>query len=109
MEGDVENNELLSDEEREPELYVIRVVKCTARQEWEWEDYFEAYPVAVNDYVYQRGVWRDPVARTSKRRVHSRWRVEIDEGKVRLEERRRMEMNEVTEFYFLIHRGGQEG
>ena len=78
MEGDVDNDELLSDEEREPELYVMRVVKCTARQEREWEDYFEEYLVAVNDYVYQRGEWRNPVARTSKKRLHSRWKVEID-------------------------------
>ena len=80
----------------------MRVIKFTAQQEWEWEDYFEEYPVAVNGYVYQRGVWRDPVAQTSKKRVHSRWGVKVDEEKVRKEERERMERNEVTEFSFLI-------
>ena len=81
MESDGGNEELFSDEEREPDLFVLRVVKCTARQEEEWEDYFEEYLVAVNGYVYQRGVWRDPVARTSKKCVHSRWGVKVDEEK----------------------------
>ena len=62
MEGDGDNDEVLSDEEREPDYYIMRVVTCTARQEREWEDYFEEYLVAANGFVYQRGEWRDPVA-----------------------------------------------
>ena len=67
MEGDEEGEELFLDEERETELTVLRVVKCTARQEEEWDDYFEEYSVAVDGYVYRPGVWRKAVARTGEK------------------------------------------
>ena len=67
MEGGGENEELFSDEEREPDLFILRVVKCTARQEEEWDDYFEEYSVAVDGYVYRPGVWRKAVARTGEK------------------------------------------
>ena len=69
MEGDVDNDELLSDEERETQYHIVRVIKCTAQQECQWEEYFEDYPVAVDGIIYQRGVWRDPVAQTEKERL----------------------------------------
>ena len=102
MEGDEEGDKFLSDEEREPELTILRVIKIAARNEAEWDDYFDEYHVGVDGYVYQPGVWRNAVARTSERRVHRRWGVRVDEEKVRKEERERMERNEVTEFSFLI-------
>ena len=63
MEGDEEGEEFLSDEEREPELTILRVVKIAARNEAEWDDYFGEYHVGVDGYVYQQGVWRNAVAR----------------------------------------------
>ena len=102
MEGDEEGEEFLSDEERVPVLTVVRVAKIAARNEAEWDDYFDEYHVGVDGYVYQPSVWRNAVARISERQIHRRWRVRVDEEKVRKEERERMERNEVTEFSFLV-------
>ena len=54
MEGDVYDDKLLSDEERETQYHMVRVIKCTAQQECQWEDYFEDYPVVVDGIIYQR-------------------------------------------------------
>ena len=102
MESDGENKELFSDEERETELTVLRVVKCTARQEEQWYDYFEEYSVAVNGYVYRPGVWRNAVARTGERCIHRRFGRRVNEEKIRKEKHERMERNEVTKFFFLV-------
>ena len=120
MEGDVYDDKLFLDKERETEYYIVRVVKCTAQQECEWEEYFDEYPVAVEGIIYQRGAWRDPVVRTQKERLppwiphdvagtgwgrargatqSPAWRVVIDLERIHLEEHRRLERNEDTVRY----------
>ena len=59
MEGDV--NEM-----RETQYRVLNRIRCTAQQERHQEEWFRKFPVAVNEIVYQRGEWRDPVKRSKK-------------------------------------------
>ena len=102
MESDEEGEEGISDDEKVPELTVVRVVDIPARNEADWDDYFDEYHAGVNGYVYKPGVWRNAVARISERNIHRRWKVRVDEAKAREEERERMERNEVTTFHFLV-------
>ena len=102
MEGDEEDKEFISDDERVPELTIVRVINIAARKEADWYDYFDEYHVRVNGYVYKPRVWRTAVARISERNIHRQWGARVDEEKVREEERERMERNEVTEFSFLV-------
>ena len=105
MESGEEGEEGISDDEKVPELTVVRVVNIAARDEADWDDYFDEYHAGVNGYVYKPRVWRNAVARISERNIHRRWKVRVDEAKAREEERERMERNEVTKFYFLVEEG----
>ena len=77
MEGDVDNDELDSDEElpkpidepRETQYLIVKRVRCTAQQERQFEDWFDGYPVAVDGIIYQRGEWNDPILRSKKEQL----------------------------------------
>ena len=77
MEGDVDDDGAYSDEgwplpfdEPRGKTYIIvRIFRCKARQEWQLEDWFECYPVAVDGVIYQRGEWNDPAWRYMKEQL----------------------------------------
>ena len=102
MENEEEGEEGISDDEPVPVLTPVRVVDIAARDEADWDDYFDEYHVGVNGYVYKPGVWRNVVARISERRIHRRFKKRVDKAKAREEERERMMKNEVTKFFFLV-------
>ena len=54
MEGDV-------NEPRETQYRVIKRVRCTAQQERQHEEWFRGFPVAVDEIVYPRGEWSNPI------------------------------------------------
>ena len=62
MEGDV-------DEPREMQYLVVRRVRCTAQQERQFEELFNGYPVAVDEIIYQRGEWNDPILQSKKEQL----------------------------------------
>ena len=65
MEGYVDDDGLYSDEDlplpfdelRGTQYITVKVFWCEAQQEWQLEDWFECYPVAV---------WNDPAWRRAK-------------------------------------------
>ena len=72
MEMDVNNDGTYSDEEwptHEPwgkKYLIIKIVKCRAQDEWQLEEMFEDYPVAVEGVIYDPGEWLDPGWRSMK-------------------------------------------
>ena len=74
MEGDVEDDGFYSDEDwpspidepRGTQYRMVKIFRCKARQEWQLEDWFEYYCVAVNGVIYQRGEWNDLAMRCMK-------------------------------------------
>ena len=71
MEGDVDNDGFDSDEDwpspidepRGTQYLIVKFFRCKAQQEWQLEEWFEYYPVAVDGVIYQRGEWNDPALR----------------------------------------------
>ena len=63
MEGDVDDDRFYSDEDwpllfdevRGTQYITVRIFRCKAQQEWQLEDWFERYLVAVDGVIYQRG------------------------------------------------------
>ena len=134
MEGDVEDDGFYSDEDwpspidepRGTQYRMVKIFRCKARQEWQLEDWFEYYCVAVDGVIYQRGEWNDPTMRCMKDQfppwlqppvAGSGWGrrrdvspppgrgIVLDERKIFLEEQERMEKNKETRFVFLVEEG----
>ena len=57
------------DEPRGAQYITVRVFRCKAQQEWQLEDWFEYYPVAVDGVIYQRGEWNNPALRSMKEQL----------------------------------------
>ena len=72
MEVDVDNDGPYLDEEfptHEPwgtQYLIVKIFNCRAQDEWQLEEWFEYYPVAVDGVIHQRGEWLDPGWRSIK-------------------------------------------
>ena len=74
MEGDVDSDGFDSDkdwpspidEPRGTQYLIVKIFRCKAQQEWQLEEWFDWYPVAVDGVVYQRDEWNDPALRSMK-------------------------------------------
>ena len=51
---------------------IVKIFKCRAQDEWQLEEWFETYPVAVDGVIHQRGEWLDPGWRSIKDQSPSR-------------------------------------
>ena len=50
----------------ETQYRVLNRTRCTAQQEKHHEECFRKFPVAVDEIVYPRDEWRDPIKRFKK-------------------------------------------
>ena len=128
MEVDANNDGPYSDEDlpmHEPwgkKYLIVKIFKCRAQDEWQLEEWFETYPVAVEGVIYQRGEWLDPGWQSIKDQLHSRVQYPgagsgwgrsrggflspggaiLDLREVFLAEQDRTRKNKMTRFVFLI-------